>query len=210
MGFFDSWLPKSEEGKPEPKGGGIVPVKKQPLDIFAPTEGTPSLMDFMAPERSGIYQEERPTFEGVPLLRPEAPRSSIRKPFWNLPSPEELSRRLEQIFDLRQIFEVARGASRRGRALATTLVPVASVDDYDTLAAFFGIPGSVIDAYVLVAPELEVEAQAALWDEVFWPLFDMTTAAFEILKTGDLSGWFQLNLGLQDSRIIELQYIETI
>jgi hypothetical protein len=236
MGLFEIWRPKSQEEKPrlpalpgpaeEPRHAlpapGTAPPKKDPFEIFAPKKEpappvspTPSgprprsLMEAMVPEveRGAIYRQPAP----APVHAERAPEPvRIQRKSWQLPSPEEFSERLSQIFDLDAIFaKIKRGPTFHGEGYeGISLVPVAPVDDVDLLGDFFGIPHAVIGSYTEVPPEREVTASAQLWDETLWPMFDMTTEAFEILKPRHLLGWFQLGPGAKEPRIIELQYIE--
>lgn len=202
---------------------------KEPKNVEAPKviERPKSLMDAMVPqEERGAMYHRRPEPEiyrrspepeimerPAPPQRPPPARRRIRE--WTPPSPEEFASRLDQMFNLRQVFEEARRQSSglssvtdSRDAVVIPLVPIAPSGDVDILGYFFGVPRETIDSYLEgVGPDQEVAAMNDLWDEIFWPLFDMTTAAFEIVKPEDLQGWFRLNTGVVDSRVIELQYL---
>lgn len=191
------------------------------------SEKPKSMIDALVPEssRGGMYEAAPEVFRrGAPdpESRPERAPMSRQVYGWELPTPEEFARKLPSMFNLDLVWndarsqrmlpwfrDAARYASRSGEPAVLPLVPVGPVDDFDVLGYFFGIPRHVMDSYLQgLSPTQEVSALNAFWNEILWPLFDMTTAAFELLKPEDLPGWFRLDIGAYDPGLIELQYLE--
>lgn len=67
------------------------------------------------------------------------------------------------------------------------VLPVSTRELYGDIAQFFGIPYSVLDGYSRAG-----DIDPRIWDDLFWPLFDTLSEAFEIEKPGDLPGWFAM------------------
>jgi len=220
-------------GPPAAKEPEKPKTVKELFSVFAPKEEkksdkppAKSLIDALIPEseRGGIYYGSTETYRPpeAEYGRRAAPRPSRRTYGWDLPSPEEFARRLPSMFNLDLVWDdvrsqrhlswfeqEARNASYGGNPPALSLVPVAPTDDPEILGYAFGVPREVMDSYLQGVPtDQEVYAVNAFWDEILWPLFDMLTPAFELVKPEDLPGWFRLDTGQHDPGVIELQYLE--
>lgn len=167
---------------------GVVPFKpREPeamFDVLAPA----------APSRGAAPAE---AIWEAPPSRP-APRESRARGTWRLPTSEELAGHLRPMLDLPRIFSQIRSARKapdfrrnldrwaaQGLPALIPVTPVAAGAAAESFARFFGVPPSVLDAY-------QRQGDEAVWNGLFWPLFDILSEAFEIEKPGDLPGWFAL------------------
>ena len=64
---------------------------------------------------------------------------------------------------------------------------LAGGDEFGELADVFGVPYEVLDTY-----EDRGVVRDAIWNEVFFPIFETMSEAFEIAKPADLPGWFSV------------------
>lgn len=205
-----------------PTGGGLIPAGPpspgtfaNPFDLLAPPGREPGMVLYAPPAAPAFFDVQSPPGPRMPettpawdVLAPAPPavvpaprgRTAGRRPSWMLPTPEEFASRLRATLDLGRIFSQIRATRKgaefqrdlrrfgtRGLPALLPIMPVADQDLEADFARFFGIPGDVLDTY-----EHRGTMDSAIWDQLFWPLFDILGEAFEIEKPEDLPGWFAL------------------
>jgi hypothetical protein len=183
-----------------------------PFDLLAPPEpprglvafapkGPEPMFDLLVPEapRREAHASPEPVRPPPPALRPPA-RAPRERGAWSLPGAEALAAHLRSMFNLAGIFSTVRAARNapqfrrdlrhwgaRGMPALIPVLPVSTRELYGDIAQFFGIPYSVLDGYSRAG-----DIDPRIWDDLFWPLFDTLSEAFEIEKPGDLPGWFAM------------------
>lgn len=195
-------------------GGGLIPAGPpeafaNPFELLAPPApargvvpfkptGPEAMFDVLAPSAPArAAAPAEPVWEEPPAPR-APPRGSRAGGTWRLPTSEELAGHLRSMLDLPRVFSQIRSARKapefrrnvdrwaaQGLPALIPVTPVAAGELAEGFARFFGIPSSVLDAYLRQGDE-------AVWSGLFWPLFDLLSEAFEIEKPGDLPGWFAL------------------
>lgn len=197
----------------EPRGGALVrDGATDPFEILAPPQGgmvvrapgAPSVFDMIsAAPAAAAPRPARPETAVAPrwnMFEPPAvparpPGAAPRRISWRLPSAEELAARLDRA-GMAQIFSDARvvrnspyfrHAIRDDGVASQSMTPIAKGDDLGALADFFGVPYEVLDTY-----EDRGNVRDAIWNELFFPLFETLSEALEIVKPADLPGWFAL------------------
>lgn len=210
----------------------FAPKEPPKAEQARPTERPRSLIDAMVPEgeRGSMYRRspEQEIFERQAAPPPPRVQESFRPQAapvrrtrgWTLPTPEDFSERLPDLFNLDGIFKKVRKDGSEwdrtrhapGVGFTTSVASIGSLSDIDTLAQFFGVPRDVVDSYLEgVPPDQEVAAMGALWDDIFWPLVEMTTVAFQLVKPDDLDGLFILGSeSLGPLEVVILLYTEEI
>lgn len=163
-------------------------------------------------ENWGIF--EPPALPPRPRRDPGSGRPERRRIDWRLPSADEMIRRfnpkmLSRIYsDVRAARNTSDFARRVARAAAAGLpgsIPVKRIAEreiFGELADYFGVPYEVLDTY-----ERAGDMSPAIWDELFYPLFDTLSEALEIEKPRDLPGWFAMDYDA-DSGAWDLDYFE--
>jgi hypothetical protein len=172
------------------------PPPARGVTFYSPREPQP-LFDVLSPATPRAAAAPEPLWlppPPAPAARPEPrPRAA-----WAFPTTDELVDHLRRILDLSRIFSQVRALrkspdfrrnldrwARQGLPALIPLVPVATSDQVEGFARFFGIPDQVLGPYARRSDE-------AIWSDLFWPLFDILSAAFEGEKPTDLPGWFAL------------------
>lgn len=187
---------------PSPKSGGLVPAAPaggaSVFDVLSRPAAGP-LVPARAPEPPADVAVRWNVFE-PPALPTRPPQGERRRINWRLPSAEELMDRLKPA-TLHRLFSSVRAgrhtgdfkralrdAAREGGSAGLFLGHLAGAEDLGPLADYFGVPYEVLDTY-----ENRGVVRDAIWDELFFPLFETLTEAFEIAKPEDLPGWFAVD-----------------
>lgn len=196
MSFWERALgPPEEPEEPQPIEGFFAP---------APIQEQPE------PFREG----PKPTLLHVPAI----------ETYWQLPSVKELASWFQGTLDTPHLFadlekvrksrEFLSAMARQTVSGQPVIVPVSTVvwqEFYTDFANFYGIPIAVIESY-LQGAETQRERDAAdqkLWDEVIAPLNFRLTEAFDLLKPGDLPGFFTVTYR-EENMTYWLYYIEAM
>lgn len=201
-----------------PAPGGLIPSGMPPAGTFAnpfdlldaptpsrgltlaPPPSSSTAFDVFSPPPASRRYEEPPRRQEIvapPAFRAPAPEERRVPRF--LPSPEDMLVYLRSILNLNDIFSTIRATRNssgfkrdlarwgdRGLPALIPIVPVSTRNHEGDIARFFGIPAAVLETY-----ERRGSADA-MWDGLFWPLFDVMSEAFEIARPSDLPGWFAM------------------
>lgn len=193
---------------------GLIVQGNDPFEILAPVPQSGALVRASAPSAfdliaapapaPSVPRIERPPAADVaprfnlfeaPAVPARPPRDVRRRISWRLPSAEELIARFNPSM-LAQIFSEARAVRhspafrrelRQNGLAGVGMGVLAGGDEFGELADVFGIPYEVLDTY-----EDRGVVRDAIWNEVFFPIFETMSEAFEIAKPADLPGWFSV------------------
>lgn len=176
-----------------------APAPSRGLTIAPPSSPSAAFDVLSLPQAVRRYEEPAPRQEryAPPAFRAPAPEEPRVPRF--LPSPEDMLLYLRSILNLNDIFSTIRATRNssgfkrdlvrwgaRGLPALIPIVPVSTRDHEGAIAQFFGIPGAVLETY------MHRGSADAMWDGLFWPLFDVMSEAFEIARPSDLPGWFAM------------------
>lgn len=184
-----------EEETPSAPQKRVVPKWEA---LFAPSKerGKPIMESFREMVRPGSVSRPSPT--------PFSRRTEVVE----IPTPNELYSLLQH-WPLEGIWEVVRNertsmAFREAGAVAVDTVAGTSGQplEYD-IADLFSISQGQIDAFI------RNKGRDALFQEVFYPLFDAVTLVLQELKPSDIPGRFFLDWD-PTRRMIEVVYVEDI
>lgn len=177
-GMFEKMTPAEEPEEPPPKYVLIKPS--------------------MPPEKTVV----RPNFLPAPSTAPVME--------WQLPTVEQLAEHFQRTMNLPAIWDMIRNIRAtpefkkdqlvylwQGLPMMIPIDPVVYQERFTDWANFYGIPWGVIQMYVDVPQEYQKAGEESLWNNVISPLNSMLPEAFELLKPGDIPGFFNVNFSMQ-------------
>lgn len=204
MAPWQEMFPAQEE--PAPSG-----MFEQMMKVEPPPPPPPKYIFFSpsAPaERQPIRAHGLPTPSTSPVME------------WTLPTVEQLAAHFQATNDLPAIWNAIREArahpdfkkdqliySWQGQPMVIPLDPIVYQEFYTDFSNFYGIPWGVISMYLDVPKEHEKAGKDALWNNVLSPLNSMIPDVFEMLKPGDIPGFFNVTF-TEPSGQYWLYYIE--
>jgi len=215
-GFFSALIPSAPEKQeviPAPPPASRAPAVAFPMA----EEEKGEVRDIFAPMRPPQAPQPTPATRYV-FIKPSAPPATLPRVYglpapapqpvreWGLPNPYQLAEHFKKLLDLPQIWDRIRDIRampafkyeqienyRIGIPMVIPITPVVYREFYIDFAEFYGVPWSVVSAYMNVPAEQVKMADEALWNNVFSPLNSMVPEAFEILKPLDIPGFFNVS-----------------
>jgi len=150
-----------------------------------------------------------------PQVQPQAPQPIYQRPMppalarMDVPSVQEVAQMIYHTWPLEEIWAIARAERQRPAFAQSGLVHIDQIAGFRPgtleyeLGEDLGLPSWFIEQFLGQGrPGFE-----ALWNQVFAPMFQLVTAAFDGLKPTDLPGRFGIDIDPQGTRA-DLLYSE--
>lgn len=171
---------------------------------FAPPAAPPAAAPPIAPPPPGVRSFFTPP--AVPMPAPAFPRP---RPEIEIPRPEEIAEMVLNMWPIDAVWDVVRAERATPRFQESPIMTIDRVAGErpetveSELADLFEVPQSWVEESLRAGPT----AREALWREVFYPLFERVSAAFDMIKPADLPGRFGLEWD-RSGQGIDLLYAE--